>query len=378
MKTRSAVIILILLTIVSCASAQIQQNSLKELYQQVFIGSYLIHVPEAKYLIEATTRKCFEIPLSGRFPFRYGTIQGAYYYPAICNDDENALYFMSVIGQSVEEKDRDNVAFKVDKKTMKTEILSVEDIKREMQGTIFGYYTKKESGTDGVMRLDLENDYGHIRTDYNAKGYGFSIISPKDIDNEAEYFFLTNFVPAQSMLSFKKDSRDMEILVYNSKKKEIAADFVLPFTDSYLPINIQTFPMQSVSGNNYVYLILNDVSINSDVTMTLPNSPRKWHVLIYNFKDDSLYSVWHSMIEDPNDSILACSYYLGIEGLYFEILRKGKLEIFLVELCFASAQPLKEYETVDLLWNNRGFRQQWERQIQQAKLKDINFKAVWK
>jgi hypothetical protein len=111
--------------------------------------------------------------------------------------------------------------------------------------------------------------------------------------------------------------------------------------------------------------------------MTIPKDPQRWHLLIYDLKEDALYSAWHGMDESDQLYALSFSYCLGQEGLYFEVLKEAKIEIYLLDIDLKKATPLKEYETVDLLWNNKGLRGLWQQKIGEAKLKDPSFDERW-
>jgi hypothetical protein len=112
--------------------------------------------------------------------------------------------------------------------------------------------------------------------------------------------------------------------------------------------------------------------------LTFPTNPRRWHVLIYDLKEDALYSVWHGMDESDLLPALSFSYYLSQDGLlYFEVLKQGKIEIYLLDIDLKKATPQKEYETVDLLWNNKGLKELWRQKIQEAKSRDPSFEEQW-
>ncbi len=170
--------------------------------------------------------------------------------------------------------------------------------------------------------------------------------------------------------------RDTELRVYSRSDKSVLTDFILPFTGAYLPIVAEVKTLQSVVDQNFVFLVLYQ-SIMNDPIITVPRNPSRWNVLIYDLKEDALYSVWHGMDESDHMPALSFSYYLGQEGLYFEVLKQGKIEIYLLDIDLKKASPLKEYETVDLLWNNKGLKGLWKQKIAEAKAKDPAFEERW-
>lgn len=383
MKTFNIVALLALhLTLSQAGWVEAQQpiGNFSSLYEDVFRGSREVHVPKKLLILSAEADKIASIALSNRDPFRTERIQGMYFYPRLTNEDELYLYFDPYYGggplrlSSSSTAEVPKEAFRYNKKARKIETESVQDMGEYLREKIFGFYRHLENQSDGVMRISVERNLGYIAE--GGKEKAWDIMNPWDIDSGADRIFLSRFQHIESDLPYMGSDGNIEFLVYLGTEKSIASRFTLPFTGSYLPIMDAGTALQSVVGQNLVYFILNSGGLDMP-TLTVPKSPRRWHVLIYDMKEDMLYSVWHGMNESDGLRDLSFSYYLGREGLYFEVLKQGKIEIYLLDIDLAKAKPLKEYETVDLLWNNKRLKEQWEQKIQEAKSENPLFEERW-
>lgn len=355
-----------------------QGANLSSLYESIFRGSRKVHVPSELLEVSPGYRKVASIELRGGAPFDFGYNQG-YFFPTLTNEDESSLYFDPYYGFGPLHFDASKMtpvrfALRYDKKTQTTETARIEELGEYLREKVYGFYKNLRSQSDGVVRIDAENSWAFVAEGKKATSY--DIMNPKDLDSGTDSIFLSRFQVTESRLPYMRARRDMELLVYSKSEKRVLKGFTLPFTDSYFRIGTGTVPLQSVAGSNLVYLVLFEPMLRSPIVV-VPKEPRRWHLLIYDFKEDALYSAWHGMDESDHLPALSFSYYLGQEGLYFEVLKEAKIEIYLLDIDLKKATPLKEYETVDLLWNNKGLRGLWQQKIGEAKLKDPSFDERW-
>ncbi len=351
-------------------------STLTDLYEELFRGARVIHLPERLFSLTAEAKRLVEIPLTDRYPFMYNTyhFKDNYQFLRLTNDDDSKFFFDTLenLGNSDSAQGIAGITF--DKRSKKIDVVTA--LSKQAYENFWGYYTKRKSESKGGMRLDLENNGVIIKSAGKAKaGY---IMNPKDVDAGANQVFLSSTVATKSDFSYIQADRDIELFVLDWAQETITHDLVLPFTSNYSPIytHMLTFSNQSVANQNYVYFVLMS-NFRSNPTITLPKTLYPWHVLIYDLKEDALYSIWHGMDDSDGKKAVSFSYYLGKDGLYFEVLKEGKIEVYLVDIDLKNAKPLKEYETVDLLWNNKGLKAQWEKKIQEAKAKDPSFEERW-
>jgi hypothetical protein len=360
-------------------SHQTKQN-LCSLYEQAFRGSREVHVPKRLYEAVASVKRITSIALSDVNPFEYGTNQGTFFFPNLSNDDESSLYFDPYYGFGSLYLDKKDIshpilkAFRFDKKERAVRIVDVQRVGEYLRDKVFGFYKNLTNQSDGIVQINVKKNWALVLS--RSQDDVYYIMNPKDLDIGADVVFLSRFQPTESDFPYRQFDRDIELLIYEKAKKSIVKSFTLPFTGSYLPIKTQTIGLQSVADQNLAYLVLSAPLLNGP-SLTVPKAPRRWQVLVYDAKEDALYSIWHGMDETDGKKALSFSYYLGQEGLYFEVLKEGKIEVDIVDIDLKNATPLKEYETVDLLWNNKGLKAQWEKKIQEAKAKDPSFEERW-
>lgn len=352
-------------------------STLTDLYEKLFRGARVIHVPEKLFTLNAETRRLLEIPLTDRFPFIYNTyhFKDNYQFLRLTNDNDSTFFFDTLENLCSNKSGKEVVGITFDKRSRRIDIVTA--LSKQASENLWGYYNKRKSESKGNLRLDLENSGVIIKSAGKAKaGY---IMNPKDVDAGANQVFLSATVATKSDFSYMQEDRDIELFVLDWAQETITRDFALPFTSSYSPIytHMLTFSNQSVVNQNCAYFVLMS-NFTSNTVITVPRTIFRWHVLIYDLKEDALYSIWHGMDESDGKKALSFSYYLGQEGLYFEVLKEGKIEVYLVDIDLKKATPLKEYETVDLLWNNKGLKVQWEKKIQEAKARDPSFEERWR
>jgi hypothetical protein len=363
-----------LFLIVSIPLANAQGGNLSSLYEEVFRGSRGLHMPKTLFTQTAVAKPIVTIPLNDKGPFRFEKIQGFYFFPLLTNDDASSLYFNPYYGSGGNSGPTYEV-FRYDKRRAELKIDTIMDMVEYRREKLYGFYRSLTSQSDGVVRINTEKDWASV-TEGKKPTY-FSILNPKDLDAGANLIFLSRFQETESKLPYMGAMRDTEFLVYSRSDKSTLKDFMLPFTGAYLPITVAGVKaLQSVVGQNLVFWVLNAGGMDMPV-LTVPTEPLRWSVLIYDLKEDALYSVWHGMDESDHLPALSFSYYLGQEGLYFEVLKQGKLEIYRLDIDLKKATPLKEYETVDLLWNNKGLRELWKQRIHEAKSRDPSFQERW-
>ncbi len=371
--TRILFTLVSLLVFIPFSLANAQGGDLSSLYEEVFSGSRGLHLPHALFTQTVENKLVATIPLSDKGPFRFEKIQGLYFFPRLTNSDEASLYFYPYYG-SLGNRGPAYEVFRYDKRRGEVSTETITDMDKHLCEKVFGFYRNLTSQSDGVVRINAEKNWAFVTQ--GKKAIDYDILNPKDLDAGASLIFLSRFQPTESMLPFMASLRDTELLVYSRSDKSISKDFTLPFTGAYLPVHAELSALQSVVSQNLVFWVLNDGWMHMPI-LTVPTDPRRWHVLIYNLKEDALYSVWHGMDESDHLPALSFSYYLGQEGLYFEVLKQGKIEICLLNIDLKKATPLKEYETVDLLWNNKGLEGLWRQKVTEAKAKDPLFQERW-
>jgi hypothetical protein len=365
--------VVLFLLMVPASLANPQGITLSSLYEEVFKGSHDVHMPKALFAQTVVAKPIATIPLSDRGPFQFERIQGFCFFPRLTNDDASSLYFYPYYGSGGNSGPTYEVSH-YDKRNGKVKTQTITDIEEYLRKKVFGFYRSLTSQSDGVVRINAEKNWASVTE--GKKPTSYDILNPKDLDAGSNSIFLSRFQVTESKLPYMGAMRDMELLVYSRSDKSIVTDFTLPFTGTYLPILAEVTALQSVVDQNFVFLVLYE-SILNDPIITVPKNPWRWHVLIYDLKEDALYSVWHGMDESDHLPALSFSYYLSQDGLYFEVLKRGKIEIYLLDIDLKKATPLKEYETVDLLWNNKGLRGLWKQKVQEAKAADPSFKEVW-
>ena len=355
------------------ADGKSDKGTLSALYEQIFVGSRAVGVPKDLTRLEIMPKKLFQIKLQGPYPFRYRTHLRSYLFPLLTNDDDGYFYFQSPITLSNDdERAGGSKAFGYEKQSGQIGTIAIDDPKRFLREKLRGYYMRATDSSDGTLRIDTENNAAYIV----SSGEGYEIINPKDIDAGGSEVFLAAMNPTESSIPYRQSSRDIELLVYDRNSKAILKDLTLPFSGMYVPIGTQERAHQSVAFQRYVYVVLSS-SVEGFPTIDMPMKGNRWHILVYDVSRDVLCSVWHGMDETDGLKALSFSYYLGREGLFFEVLKDSKIEIYLIEIDLSKAKPLSEYETVDLLWNNKGLKELWEKRIEEQKGKDRSFKAVW-
>jgi hypothetical protein len=356
------------------ADGKSDKGTLSALYERIFRGSRAVGVPKDLTRLETTPKKLFQIELKGPYPFRYRTHLRSYLFPVLTNDDDGYFYFQSPITLSNDdERTGGSKAFSYKKQSGHIEVAAVDDPKRFLREKLRDYYMRATDSSDGALRIDIENNAAYIV----SSGDGYEIINPKDIDAGASEVFMAVMNPTESNIPYRQSSRDIELLVYDRNSHAILRDLTLPFSGMYIPIGTQERAIQSVASQRYVYVVLNS-SVEGFPTIDIPRNGSRWHILVYDASRDALCSVWHGMDETDGLKALSFSYYLGREGLFFEVLKDGKIEIYLIEIDPSKAKPLSEYETVDLLWNNKGLKALWEKKVEEQKKKDPSFEAVWR
>ena len=296
----------------------------------------------------------------------------SYIFPILSNDDDSSLYFQSPITLSNDDERTGGIkAFYYGKETGRFEVAGGSNL-MSLREKLRGYYKHITDSSDGTLRIDTKKN----AATFLASGDSYEIINPKDVDGGASEVFLAVMNQTESNIPFRQSDQDLELVVYDRNSQTILRDLTLPFSGLYIPIGTWENAMQSVVSQRYIYIVLNS-SIEDFPTIETPKKDNRWHVLIYDAQEDVLYSVWHGVDVLDRKKVLSFSYYLGREGLYFEVLKEGKIEVYLVDIDLKNAKPLKEYETVDLLWNNKGLKAQWEKKIQEAKAKDPSFEERW-
>jgi len=371
--TRNLPALVSLLLFIPISLANAQGGNLSSLYEEVFSGSRGLHVPRALFTQTVENKLVATITLSDKGPFRFGKIQGLYFFPRLTNNDESSLYFYPYYG-SLGNRGPAYEVFRYDKRRGEVSTETITDMDKYLREKVFGFYKNLTSQSDGIVRINAEKNWAFVTQ--GKKSMDYDILNPKDLDAGASLIFLSRLQPTGSKLPFMASLRDTELLVYYRSDKSISKDFTLPFTGAYLPVHAELSALQSVVSQNLVFWVLNDGWMHMPI-LTVPTVPRRWHVLIYDLKEDALYSVWHGMDESDHLPALSFSYYLSKDGLYFEVLKDRKIEIYLLDIDLKKAAPLNEYETVDLLWNNKGLRELWQQKIREAKARDPSFQERW-
>jgi hypothetical protein len=381
-KRESAVIVLLALSASICKGIDSPDviKTLSTLYEDCFQGSREISVAKNLMTLKGEAKKIFEIGMSGKYPFTYGAYQfkDNYEYLRITNDDATIFYLDTMDMPRGEGYREDIVGVTYNKITKKVDIISGVDDNAYLRDYIWGYYKKRTSERKGALSLSLNTDRGQAELFTGDELLGGDIANPKNVDDGENIIFLSDYTTYKCDFNSRGQGRDLELLIFDWAEEKLMLQLDFPFSEKYTPIYIlwHTYSNQSVANQNYVYFVLSS-NIASDQTIKVPKTPNRWHVLIYDVKGDTLYSVWHGMDESDGLKELSFSYYLGKDGLYFEVLKEKKIEVYLLDIDLKKAAPLKEYETVDLLWNKYGLKKEWEQKIKEAKAKDPKFEERW-
>lgn len=349
-------------------------NNLSTLYEKYFRGSQNVHVPAHLFSVMASYNRVASINLTGNEPFQYRQIQGVYYFPTVSNDDIHKLYFYPYQGfRSLPNGTPRTFVFDKEKKTVET--VGVENPNQYMSDSILGFYKNLRSSSDAVIRIDARRN-GAILFQLSRDAI-YGILNPKDVDSGSDVLLLSRQQSTETDFAYNETLHDLRIISFSMKSKSVLTDVTFPFTDSYCTVNLQTLPLQSVQGRAKIYFVLNSAMFMNP-QIRIPLQPLRFHILIYDQKMDSLYSVWHGIDDSDGLEPLAFSYYLGIEGPYFEVLKRGKVEIYLLHINLDDAKPQKEYETVDLLWNTSDLKLMWDSKIRQERKSNSSFSPVWR
>jgi hypothetical protein len=352
-------------------------NDLTGLYERSFRGSHDVHVPAAMYGEIVDPELVTTFALTGVGPLKYESLQGMFYFPTLSNEDDQYLYFYGYSGSSAPSpaKGAHAEALVFDKKTRQLKTIEVRDSREYERTKILGFYRTTKADSIAGLRIDTQQNAVQILASKNKRLY--SILNPKDVDDGSDTVIMSRFQEYSSDFPYRQSNRDLEVLTYSGSRRSIVLDVVLPFSGSYQNVNLWAFGLQSVVDQTKIIIVMNPFLMDSS-DVDRPTNPRRWNVLVYDLKGDILYSLWHGLNEADGMAPLSFSYFLGSSELYFEVLKKGKVEVYSVPIDFGKMRPMKEYETVDLLWSTRGLRRLWEQRIGEERSKNRTFSPTWR